>query len=465
MIFIIFQFHDKLMTFLISISDIHHKVGYVPKINLQLKITQVLISVKGKPSDYLRLFKFFFFNSLNILFMRKNYLVKLFTLLMIGLSITTITIQCKKEDTNAVINGLDRSFKGNADSTVFATFYSNNIFPMAGATPTINDTIKFRGVQAILTGSCGSANCHGGAISPKFDTYANVMKYVTPGNPAESKLWEYITTNNFNKAMPPISTNKEVAVADKEIIYNWILNGAKETPDLNDLRPAAVAIISTGCTSANCHNEATGTGAWARKGLLNLGVSDTTQFTYTNPSTGVKTVYCQLSNNSFRNTILKEYKDSIRKFYSDTLLNASFRPYKTFSTPVSASSTRGPFNNYDDIIFDINYPKGVRSNTAIVYTNPLTNNKYYVKGDFLNSATGFLLRIDSTLLMANPRTGVYGVTNTGSMAWDDGGLKPAEIALIKSWYFTDPNIPDIWKYGTTGAGIFKYKVSGKVITK
>jgi len=397
--------------------------------------------------------------------MRKISAVKLFTLLMIGLTITSISIQCKKEDNSAVITGLDRSFKGSADSTVFSTFYTNNIFSLADATPLINDTIKFRGVQTILMENCGSNKCHGGAISPKFNTYADVMKYVVPGNPAASKLWEYITTNDFNKAMPPVSTNEEVSIADKGIIYNWILNGAKEKPDVNDFRPAAVAIINSGCTSGNCHNEATGTGAWARKGFVALTAADTSQFIFTNPTTGIKTVYCQLSNNAIRATVLKDYKDSVRKFYADTLANASYRTYKTFSTPVSASSTRGPFNTYDDILFDINYPKGVRSNTAIVYTNPTTSKKYYVKGDYLNSATGFLLRIDSTLLMANPRTGIYGATNTGSMAWDDGGLKPAEIALVKAWYFADPNIPDVWKYGTTGAGIFKYKVSGKVISK
>jgi hypothetical protein len=383
---------------------------------------------------------------------------------MIGLTITTFSIQCKKEDSKAFIAGLDRSFKGNADSTVFATFYSNNVFSQAADIAQINDSLKFRGVQTIMIDNCGSANCHGGAIKPKLTTYTEIRQYVTPGNPATSKLWQYITTNDFNKAMPPVATNTEMSFADKNIVYNWILNGAKLYPDVNDYRPAAVAIISSGCTAGNCHNEGTGTGGWARKGLFNISSGDTTQFVYTNLTTGVRTLYCQLTNNTVRSNVMQQYKDSVRKFYSDTLANASFRPYKTFSTPVSATSTRGPFNNYDDIIFDINYPKGIRSNTAVVYTSP-TNSKYYVKGDYLNSATGFLLRIDSTLLMANPRTGIYGATNTGSMAWDDGGLKPAEIALVKAWYFSDTNIPDIWKYGINGAGIFKYKVSGKVITK
>ncbi len=398
--------------------------------------------------------------------MRKNSLVKLITVLLVGVSITTLSIQCKKEDSTATIQGLDRSYKGMADSTVYSAFYSSNIVAMADINPSKNDSINFRGVLSILTQDCATANCHGGPISPKFETYADVMKYVSPKDPAGSKLWVYITTNDFNKAMPPVSSNTEVAASDKGIIYNWILNGAKEKPDLNDFRPAAISIISGGCTSGNCHNEATSTGGWARKGLLTgLTTADTAQWTYTNPVTAVNTVYCQLTSNAVRATFLQAYKDSVRKFYADTLANASFRPFKTFSTPVSAVSTRGPLNNYDDILFDINYPKGIRSNTAVAYTDPTSKKAYYVKGDIYNTTSSIIYRLDSTMLMANPRTGVFTTSNTGGMANQDGGIKPAEIALIKAWYFSDPNIPDVWKYGITGTGIYKYKVSGKLITK
>ncbi len=398
--------------------------------------------------------------------MRKVSLVKLITLFLVGVTITTFSIQCKKEDSNAVITGLDRSFKGNADSTLYSSFYTNNLFAFANSTPTKNDSITFRGIQDVVTESCNTTNCHGGPISPKLNTYADIMKYVTPGNPAASKLWVSMTTNDFNKAMPPITSGTDVAVADKAIVYNWILNGAKERPDANDFRPAAVSIISSGCTSGNCHNEATSTGVWARKNLIpGLVVADTAVWTTTSLTTGAVSSYLQLNNTTLRNTILKEYKDSVRKFYADTLANASFRPYKTFSTPVAAASVRGPLNDYDDIIFDINYPKGVRSNTAIAYTDPTSRKAYYVKGDFLNGTSVIVLRVDSTILMANPRTGVWVTSNSGGMANQDGGIKPNEIALIKAWYFSDPNIPDVWKYGTAGTGIFKYKVTGKVITK
>lgn len=398
--------------------------------------------------------------------MRKVSLVKLITLFLVVLTITTFSVQCKKEDSNAVIAGLDRSYKGTADSTKYTAFYTTNMFAFANPTPTMNDSITFRGVQAVITDNCATSSCHGGAISPKLNTYSEIMQYVNAGNPANSKLWTSMTTNDFNKAMPPVSSNTEVPVADKAIVYNWILNGAKEKPDANDFRPAAVAIISSGCTSGNCHNEATSTGVWARKGLIpGLATADTAVWSTTNLTTGAISTYLQLNNAAIRNTILQAYKDSVRKFYSDTLANASFRPYKTFSTPVAAASVRGPLNNYDDIIFDINYPKSVRSNTTVAYTDPTTKKAYYVKGDYLNGTSAIVLRVDSTILMANPRTGVWGTTNTGGMANQDGGLKASEIALIKAWYFSDPNIPDVWKYGVGNAGIFKYKVTGKVITK
>ena len=51
------------------------------------------------------------------------------------------------------------------------------------------------------------------------------------------------------------------------------------------------------------------------------------------------------------------------------------------------------------------------------------------------------------------------------MAYSDGGLTRNDIALIKAWYFADPNIPDIWKYGVGNAGIYKYRKSGTIIKK
>ncbi len=403
------------------------------------------------------------FLNANQLFMKKVSIIKALTLFLGVFLLTASLFQCKKE--GGIIQNLDRSYATGPDSSVYASFYDNNTVIPSAPTPDVNDIIKFRGVQTILHEYCGTSNCHGGPISPKFDTYSDVMKYVVAGNPSGSKLWEYITTNDFDKAMPPVNSNHEVNTLDKGIIFNWIVNGAKERPTLADFRPAAINLIINGCGSANCHNQATALGAWARKGLLGtLTASDTTTYTYVNPITGAVTVYNQLSNPTLRNSIWNAYKDSVRKFYSDTLAFASYRPYKTFSTPVSATSTRGPLNTYDDILLDIFYPKSVRSNSSVVYTDA-NGNKFYVRGNYLNATSSLVTRIDSTLLLANPFTGVYATSHQGDMAYGDGGLKPHEVALIKAWYFADPNVPDVWKYGLNNAGIFKYRKATTIIKK
>ena len=372
-------------------------------------------------------------------------------------------LQCTKD--GELVKNLDRSYTGGPDSTVYAAFYESNTIATADVVPDVNDVIKMRGVQTIIHEYCNTSNCHGGPIAPRFEIYSQIMQYVKPGDPEGSKLWEYITTNDFDKAMPPVNSSHELGQRDKSIIYNWIKNGAKERPDLNDFRPAAIRLMVDGCSSANCHNTATATGGWARKGLISgLTSADTTQYTYINPSSGSITVYCQLSNQTLMSQVWTAYKDSVKRFYADTVANASFRPWKTVSTPVSALSTRGPLGNYDDIIMDILYPKSVRTNSSVVYTDPVTLKGYYVRGNPLVSTDCFVRRMDSSLIYRNPLTLVE-TSKNGSMAYDDGGFSPSEVALFKAWYFADPNIPDVWKYGIGNVGIFKYRKTNNYIIK
>lgn len=372
-------------------------------------------------------------------------------------------LQCTKD--GELVKNLDRSYTGGPDSTVYAAFYETNTIATADVVPDVNDVIKMRGVQTIIHEYCNTSNCHGGPIAPRFEIYSQIMQYVKPGDPEGSKLWEYITTNDFDKAMPPVNSSHELGQRDKSIIYNWIKNGAKERPDLNDFRPAAIRLMVDGCASANCHSQATATGGWARKGLLGpLTTADTTQYTYINPSTGSTTVYCQVSNKTLLDQVWGAYKDSVKRFYADTLANASFRPYKTVSTPVSATSTRGPLGSYDDILMDVLYPKSVRTNSSVVYTDPVTLKQYYVRGNPLVSTDCFVRRMDSTLIYRNPLTLVE-TSKNGSMAYDDGGFSPSEVALFKAWYFADPNIPDVWKYGIGNVGIFKYRKTNNYIIK
>jgi hypothetical protein len=377
--------------------------------------------------------------------------------------ISLLLVQCKKDGTNA--STVSRSLVNQPDSTIFSPYYDTTIIAFADTKPGINDIIVTKSVRSIIKNNCVSAGCHGvGGVKPTLDTYESVKSMVVAGNPEASQLFQLVTTSDLNKAMPPVNYGVDLTVTEKSIIYNWIKNGAKDYPTLVDFRPAAIVLIGIGCSSGNCHNEATATGGWARKGLLGaLTTADSATFLFQNQTTGAITTYPQLKEPKLT-SVWTAYKDSVRKFYSDTLANASFRPYKTFATPVSSMSTRGPLNTYDDILFDILVPKSVRSNSSVVYVDGL-GNKYYVKGDNLNATSSMLSRVDTTLLLANPRLKVWATKNQGDMAYSDGGLRPSDIAIIKAWYFSDPNIPEVWKYGTDGAGIFKYTYSGKIIVK
>lgn len=397
--------------------------------------------------------------------MRKVSLIKAITLFLGVLLLTASLFQCTKLGDN--IEHLDRSYPSIPDSSIYAAFPSDFKIATADASPATNDIIKLRSVQTILREYCATSNCHAGPIKPRFDTYEDVMKYVVAGKPEQSKLWEMITTQDFNKAMPPVNSNKELTTKDKAIIYNWIYNGAKVIPNIADFRPAAIRLIVDGCGSANCHNQGTVAGSWAEKGILgtrySIATTDTASFYIYDASTGAQSRYCQFTNQTKLNTIWKDYKDSVKTFYTDTIANASFRILKTFTTPWTTSSRRGPLGSFDDIVMDILYPKNIRSNSGVVYIDP-SGKQYYAKGDPYNSNDCFIRRIDSTLIYRNMVTGVA-ASVSGNMSYQDGGLSPSEIALIKAWYFADPNIPDVWKYGRNNAGIFRYTKSGNYIIK
>lgn len=380
------------------------------------------------------------------------------SLLLIAIALISLTLtQCKKDGN--IASQLDRSFSSaQADSALFSPFYDNTIISPSetvNATPDVNDIIKTTGVFTIITNNCATKSCHGGDYKPKLSTYSEIKAIVTPGNPEASKLWEVITTNDFNKAMPPVYKTSELTTTQKATIYNWIKNGANENPTLVDYRPAAIRTIVSGCASGNCHNTATAVGYWGRNGWIAVTAADTTTLPVKNNITGAITYYPIMTNTTLMNNVWKAYSDSAKKFYSDTAANASFRVFKVFGG-------RGPLTNYDEILMDIMYPKSIRSSANAYWVNGVRVNS---RGDYLNASSSLVSRIDSTLVLANPRTGVYATNHQADMAWGDGGYAPSNIALIKAWYFLDPNVPDVWKYGLSNAGIFKYRKTGTIIKK
>lgn len=390
--------------------------------------------------------------------MKTKNVLKTLSLGLLIVSGVIVFTQCTKQNENDSM--LNRGLTA-TDSTVFAQFYDSTIITTADSKPDVNDVIRAQGVASIIQNRCATVNCHGGSIAPALKTYDNIKSLVTPGNPESSELFKLVTTNNFHEAMPPIYAG-ELTTTEKVILYNWIKNGAKEKPGLEDLRPAAMQLVISGCASVQCHNGATLVGDWARKGTIAISAGDTVGTYWTNMTTGVKS-YLALMNEPKLSQIWGAYKDSAKKFFPDTLANAAFRPFKTLSTPWTNANKRSPLNSYDDVVFDILYPKSVRTNAAVVYTSP-GGAKYYCRGNNLNSTDCFIRRIDSTIIYTNQITGID-ATASGNMTWDDSHWSPSEIALVKEWYFADPNIPDAWKYGKTGQSIFRYKKTGTKILK
>lgn len=375
--------------------------------------------------------------------MKRNLItIKTATLMLCTVLISILAVQCTKEGKNA--SSLNRAFaSSNIDSTIFSPFYDTTVLNVA-TTKAINDSIVTTGIQSIIKANCGA--CHNNNVKPNLVTFNDIKSLVVPGNPEGSKLWQLINTNDLNRAMPPVTTAKEVSTEDKISIYNWIKNGANETPVLADYRPAAVRLITGGCTAV-CHNENVAIGAWART-YKDFGRDLTAQDTITGSAHNNIGKASVMINDTLMARMWNTYRDSIIKYYTDINANATFNVKKTLGAGL------GPLNNYNDLLFDIIYPKGIRSK----------------KTDFVNladsaTASSFVLtRIDGSISFVKPAPS-NAATSNGSMATGDGSLSPSEIAIIKGWYFQDPNVPDIWKYGKSNQGIFRDKGGNMIIKK
>ncbi|GAB2813943.1 c-type cytochrome domain-containing protein [Ferruginibacter profundus] len=134
---------------------------------------------------------------------------------------------------------------------------------ITGGTQTCSaDTVYFQNkVLPLLNSGCAMSGCHD-AITHKegvnLTTYAKIFSTggVLPGNPANSKLYKVIIKSGSDR-MPPAPA-PAFTQAQKDIIYNWILQGAKNNA-CNDCDTAVITysgatapIVNTYCKG--CHN-------------------------------------------------------------------------------------------------------------------------------------------------------------------------------------------------------------------
>lgn len=93
---------------------------------------------------------------------------------------------------------------------------------------TLPDLTYEKDIKIIINSNCGMNGCHGSDNGSEFPllTYEQLMDEadVKPGEPNDSKLYEVITDNGFER-MPPDQPLNDL---DIKRIYIWILKGAKK---------------------------------------------------------------------------------------------------------------------------------------------------------------------------------------------------------------------------------------------
>lgn len=95
-----------------------------------------------------------------------------------------------------------------------------------------SDTVYFKNtVQPLIQTACAYSGCHDAASHEDdviLDTYTNIINTgkVKAGNPDDSKLYKVITETDSDDIMPPLP-NQPLSAAQINIIYNWIMQGAK----------------------------------------------------------------------------------------------------------------------------------------------------------------------------------------------------------------------------------------------
>jgi len=133
-----------------------------------------------------------------------------------------------------------------------------------GGTQTCSaDTVYFQNkILPLLISSCAKSNCHDAITHQdgvELTSYQKIMTTVDvdPGDPNGSKLYRILNETDPSKIMPR-PPSSPLTQAEKDLIYKWILQGAKNNA-CNDcdtttitFSAAVVPIINTNCKG--CHN-------------------------------------------------------------------------------------------------------------------------------------------------------------------------------------------------------------------
>ncbi len=137
--------------------------------------------------------------------------------------------------------------------------------PVIGGTQSCSaDTVYFQNkVLPLINSSCAMSGCHD-AVTKKegvnLSSYANIIATggVKPNDPANSKLYRVLNKTGSERMPPPPAA--AFTQAQKDIIYKWILQGAKNNTcndcdtTLFNYNTTILPVMNTYCKG--CHNPA-----------------------------------------------------------------------------------------------------------------------------------------------------------------------------------------------------------------
>lgn len=102
------------------------------------------------------------------------------------------------------------------------------VTPPATTNPCSPDSVYFvNEIMPIISSNCTMSGCHDEASHKDgvvLTNYTNIRKYISPGNPSNSKLYKVIIRTD-NERMPP-PPREPIPQDQKNKIYKWIIQGA-----------------------------------------------------------------------------------------------------------------------------------------------------------------------------------------------------------------------------------------------
>ena len=182
-----------------------------------------------------------------------------------------------------------------------------------------NDNLCVEGVISfhhqilpIMVSACAYSGCHDANTAEEgivLETYEDIIKEVTPGDPGESELYESITEDEGDEIMPP-PPSSPLTRLQINTIRQWILQGAKNTdcgtscnPDAASFKNDVLPILQDYCIG--CHSSARSDGnvniesydqvlPYVGNGTL-IGTIKHTEFYPVMPPSGSKISDCRIT--------------------------------------------------------------------------------------------------------------------------------------------------------------------------